>query len=238
MQYTLSSICGREAGFIVGETNPLEFTFVSSQELLPPRLEYLVVPEVEEKGGGTVLSSEAASTRVDVLAQVVEIGVGSAILSDNLTYDETMAILRGSYAPQPKMYGRARVIGYLVNGVVRTPRSAAIPGSTVYIASDALLQQFFSADVTAGVEIGTLINRLNVPVLLDPNGLRRHLAIIAQTGAGKSYLGGKFFESLLQLGGTILVFDPNSDYVQIRKKAGQEERPYHRRREQTLLMMS
>ena len=227
MQNTLSSICGREAGFIVGETSPLEFTFVSSQELLPPRLEYLVVPGVEEKGGGTALSSETASTHVDVLAQVVEIGVGSAILSDNLTYDETMAILRGSYAPQPKMYGRGRVIGYLANGVVRTPRSAAIPGSTVYIASDALLQQFFSADVTAGVEIGTLINRLNVPVLLDPNGLRRHLAIIAQTGAGKSYLGGKFFESLLQLGGTILVFDPNSDYVQIRKKAGQEERPYH-----------
>ena len=227
MQNTLSSICGREAGFIVGETSPLEFTFVSSQELLPPRLEYLVVPGVEEKGGGTALSSEAASTPVDVLAQVVEIGVGSAILSDNLTYDETMAILRGSYAPQPKMYGRARVIGYLANGVIRTPRCAAIPGSTVYIASDALLQQFFSADVTAGVEIGTLINRLKVPVLLDPNGLRRHLAIIAQTGAGKSYLGGKFFESLLQLGGTILVFDPNSDYVQIRKKAGQEERPYH-----------
>src|SRR6266581_480478 len=109
MQNTLSSICGREAGFIVGETSPLEFTFVSSQELLPPRLEYLVVPGVEEKGGGTALSSEAASTPVDVLAQVVEIGVGSAILSDNLTYDETMAILRGSYAPQPKMYGRARV---------------------------------------------------------------------------------------------------------------------------------
>jgi len=227
MQNIHSSICGREAGFIVGETSPLEFTFVSSQELLPPRLEYLVVPGVEERGGGIVPSSEVSSTLVDILAQVVEIGIGSAILSDTLTYDETMAILRGSYAPQPKMYGRARVIGYLASGVVRTPRSAAIPGSTVYIASDALLQQFFSAAVTAGVEIGTLINRLNVPVLLDPNGLRRHLAIIAQTGAGKSYLAGKFFESLLQLGGTILVFDPNSDYVQIRKNAGQEERPYH-----------
>src|SRR6266516_2902969 len=227
MQNMRSSICGREAGFIVGETNPLEFTFVSSKELLPPRLEYLVVPGVEERGGGGVPTSEFASTQVDVLAQVVEIGIGSAVLSDNLNYDETMAILRGSYAPQPKMYGRARVIGYLVNGVVRTPRSAAIPGSTVYIASDALLHQFFSADVTARVEIGTLINRLNVPVLLDPNGLRRHLAIIAQTGAGKSYLAGKFFESLLQQGATILVFDPNSDYVQLRKQAGQEERPYH-----------
>ncbi len=227
MQNMRSSICGREAGFIVGETNPLEFTFVSSKELLPPRLEYLVVPGVEERGGGGVPTSEFASTQVDVLAQVVEIGIGSAVLSESLTYDETVAILRGSYAPQPKMYGRARVIGYLVNGVVRTPRSAAIPGSTVYIASDELLQQFFSMDVTAGVEIGTLINRLNVPVLLDPNGLRRHLAIIAQTGAGKSYLAGTFFENLLQLGGTILVFDPNSDYVQIRKKVGEEERPYH-----------
>ena len=222
-----SSICGREAGFIVGETSPLEFTFVSSRELLPPRLEYLVVPGVEEKGSGHVGLDGTGSSQVDILAQVIEIGIGSAILSERLTYDETMAILRGSYAPQPKMFGRARVIGYLVNGVVRIPRCAAIPGSTVYVASDSLLQQFFSVDVTAGVQIGSLINRPNVPVLLDPNGLRRHLAIIAQTGAGKSYLAGKFFESLLQLGATILVFDPNSDYVQLRKQAGQEERPYH-----------
>src|SRR5436853_102198 len=130
MQNTLSSICGHEAGFIVGETNPLEFTFVSSRELLPPRLEYLVVPGVEEKGRhasneldsfmvvqgqhcqaesplfdacrrNQTPSDEAASIHVDILAQVVEIGIGSAILSDRLTYDETMAILRGEYAPQP-----------------------------------------------------------------------------------------------------------------------------------------
>jgi DNA helicase HerA-like ATPase len=227
MQANTSSICGREAGFIVGETSPLEFTFVSSRELLPPRLEYLVVPGVEEKGNGDFGSDGSASSHVDILAQVIEIGIGSAVLSERLTYDETIAILRGSYALQPKMFGRARVIGYLVRGAVRVPRCAAIPGSTVYVASDSLLQQFFSVDMTAGVQIGSLINRPNVPVLLDPNGLRRHLAIIAQTGAGKSYLAGKFFESLLQHGATILVFDPNSDYVQLRKQTGQEERPYH-----------
>src|SRR5216683_932841 len=71
MQNIRSAICGREAGFIVGETSPLEFTFVSSQELLPPRLEYLVVPEVEEKGGGIIPSSDATNTSVNVLAQVV-----------------------------------------------------------------------------------------------------------------------------------------------------------------------
>lgn len=219
-----SSLYTQEAGFIVGETNPLEFTFVSSRELLPPRLEYLVVPGVEEKAGG---SSTHSNMHVDILAQVVEIGIGSSILSERLTYDETKVILRGSYAPQPKMYGQARVIGYLANGTVRVPRCAVIPGSTVYVASDTALQQFFSVEVKAGIPIGSLINRSAVPVLLDPNGLRRHLAIIAQTGAGKSYLAGKFFESLLQQGATILVFDPNSDYVQLRKRAGQEMRPYH-----------
>jgi uncharacterized protein len=219
-----SSLCAQEAGFVIGETNPLEFAFVSSQELLPPRLEYLVVPGVEEKAGG---SSSNSNMHVDILAQVTEIGIGSSILSERLTYDEAKVILRGDYAPQPKMYGQARVIGYLVNGTVRIPRCAVIPGSTVYVASDAFLQQFFSAEVASGISIGSLINRSAVPVLLDPNGLRRHLAIIAQTGAGKSYLAGKFFESLLQQGATILVFDPNSDYVQLRKQAGQEMRPYH-----------
>ena len=215
---------GREAGFIVGETSPLEFTFVSSREMLPPRLEYLVVPGVEERSSGS--DSGPQSERVDVLAQVVEIGIDSAILSEHLTYDETLAILRGAYAPPPKMYGRARVIGYLTGGTVRVPRCAVSPGTTVYVASDGFLQRFFSLEVDAGIGLGTLINRPEVPVLLDPNGLRRHLAIIAQTGAGKSYLAGKLFESLLQLGATILVFDPNSDYVQLRKAARQEARPY------------
>ncbi len=54
-------------------------------------------------------------------------------------------------------------------------------------------------------------------MLLDPNGLRRHLAVIAQTGAGKSYTVGVVLEKLLQLGGTVVVFDPNSDYVLLRR---------------------
>ena len=76
-----SSVYGLEAGFIVGETNPLEFTFVSSREMLPPRLEYLIVPGVEER---TALSAgtQAQPERVDVLAQVIEVGIDSAVLSE------------------------------------------------------------------------------------------------------------------------------------------------------------
>src|SRR5512142_1281993 len=117
MQTATPPLYGQEAGFIVGETSPLEFTFVSSRDLLPPRLEYLVAPGVEERGVPS--SGSTLDQRVDVLAQVVEVGIDSAILSESLTYDETLAILRGAYAPAPKMYGRARVIGYLAGQTVR-----------------------------------------------------------------------------------------------------------------------
>src|SRR5439155_18020541 len=119
-----------------------------------------------------------------------------------------------------------KVVGYLLDGKVHTSRSATLPGQAVYVAPDGLLESFFSNNVRAGMEVGTLITRGSVPVLLDPNGLRRHLAVIAQTGAGKSYLVGKVFESLLDLGGTFLVFDSNSDYVQMRKSWEYKDKAY------------
>ena len=157
MQSPSSSVHSREAGFIVGETSPLGFTFVSSRDMLPPRLEYLVVPGVEERGLDT--DGAPMSRRIDVLAQVVEVGIDSTILSDRLTYEETRAILHGAYAPPPKMCGSARVVGYLAGGSVRAPRCAPSPGSAVYIASEAFLQRFFSLEITGGVIVGTLMNR-------------------------------------------------------------------------------
>lgn len=207
-------------GYIVGESRPQEFTFVSSPTFAPPRLEYLVVPDVEERVDGKVLT-------VDVLAQVSQIGIDSAVLSDGLTYEETRTILRGDFSPPPKVLGKARVIGYISEEGVKIPRCAAIPGQPVYIASDELLREFFSRNIESGIRAGSLINRAGVEVVLDPNGLRRHLAVIAQTGAGKSYLVGKILESLIELGATVIIFDPNSDYVQLRKVAKDAERPYN-----------
>lgn len=54
------------------------------------------------------------------------------------------------------------------------------------------------------------------------------MAIIAQTGAGKSYLTGRILECLIELGATAIVLDPNSDYVQLRKAARDAETPYVR----------
>lgn len=211
-------------GYVVGESSPQTFSFVTTPDLMPGRLEYLAIRGVTERVGGK-------AHRIDVLAQVAVLGVGSAILGSDLTYEETVAILRGQYSDRPRVIGEARVIGYLRDEgegrkSVRRPRFAAAPGHPVHIAGDTFLQEFFTTGIEHGIEVGHLINRSGVRVQLDPNGLRRHLAIIAQTGAGKSYLAGKLLESLVGLGATVLVLDPNSDYVQIRKVTKHANTPY------------
>jgi DNA helicase HerA-like ATPase len=192
-------------GYVVGEVRTDEFTFVTNREIAPPRLEYIVLPVQEP------------TRRIDVLAQVTSLSVSSRLLDTSLSYTEVESILNRLKSSPPIVVGTAKVLGYLEDdNSVRFPRHAATPGTSVSPAPDEILRKFFSS-VTSGIEIGALINRDQVPVLLNPNGLRRHLAVIAQTGAGKSYTVGVILEKLLQLGGTVVVFDPNSDYVLMRR---------------------
>jgi hypothetical protein len=91
---------------------------------MPGRLEYLAIRGVTERIDGKAY-------RIDVLAQVAALGVGSAILGGDLTYEETLAILQGQYSDRPRVIGEARVIGYLRDEgkgrkSVRRPRFARL----------------------------------------------------------------------------------------------------------------
>ncbi|MFQ6057733.1 MAG: ATP-binding protein [Anaerolineae bacterium] len=209
-------------GYVVGEVRTDAFTFVTNAQIAPPRLEYVVVRGVQERLDDRV-------RQVEVLAQVSSLAVSSRLLDTSMSYGEVEAILRRLGSSPPVIVGVAKVLGYLDGDVVRFPRGAAMPGTEVHLAPDDLLREFFSRNVSSGIEIGSLINRPGVGVLLDPNGLRRHLAVIAQTGAGKSYTVGVILEKLLDLGGTVIVFDPNSDYVLMRRDDRQRPTPFAQR---------
>lgn len=200
-------------GYIVGQAETGYFAFVSDMETYPPKHEYLLVKGVKERKGEGFIS-------VDVLAQVNRISNRSDILSDTLSLDEVESIIE-RYSGTTKVFGEAKVLGYMDDrGDVVMPRSATVPGQAVTIAPNDLLERFFTKRGGRGIHIGGLITRDEVNVQLDPNGFRRHVAVIAQTGAGKSYLVGLVLEKLLPLGASIIVLDPNSDYVMMKKTGG------------------
>ncbi|MCR4427750.1 MAG: ATP-binding protein [Caldiserica bacterium] len=207
-------------GFVVGEARSDSFLFVTTPDLCPPRLEYVVLKGLRERISGK-------EEGVEVLAQITELRATSQVFDSALTFQETETILRAEYSASPRILATATVLGYLDSqDRVFLPRSTPLPGDRVFVAPDDLLERFFTRNIQDGILVGTLINRPQVKVKIDPNGLRRHLAIIAQTGAGKSYLSGILLENLLQLGGTIIVFDPNSDYVYMRKDRRGKETPF------------
>ena len=200
-------------GYIVGQAETGFFNFVSDTETYPPKHEYLLVKNVKERKGDEFI-------KVDVLAQVNRISNRSDILAATLSLDEVESII-GRYSGTTKVFGEAKVLGYMdERGDVIMPRSATVPGQAVTIAPNDLLENFFTKKGGKGIHIGGLITRKDVPVQLDPNGFRRHVAVIAQTGAGKSYLVGLVLEKLLPLGASIIVLDPNSDYVMMKKTGG------------------
>ena len=211
-------------GYVVGEVSTEGFSFVTNPQLAPPRLEYVRLRGLRERQGDRL-------REVDVLAQVSQLSVSSRLLSGSMNYGEVETILRRLGASPPVLIGQANILGYLdpETRSVRVPRGAAMPGAVVEKAPDAMLRNFFSKGVADGLEIGALINRPQVDVKLDPNGLRRHMAVIAQTGAGKSYTVGVVLEQLLQLGGSIMVFDPNSDYVKMGRQPDGRATPFAER---------
>lgn len=211
-------------GFVVGEVRTDAFAFVSHVDAVPPRLEYVVLRGVSERVGTELRT-------VDVLAQVTRLSVSNRLLAPSLSFAEVEAILRRLGASPPIVMGEATVLGYLdaESQSVRLPRGAALPGMAVERAPDALLSAFFNRGRDEGIALGHLINRPAVPVRLDPNGLNRHLAVIAQTGAGKSYTVGVVLEQLLELGGSIVVLDPNSDYVLLRRTPERSATPFAER---------
>ena len=100
------------------------------------------------------------------------------------------------------------------------PRIAPPPGLPIYLAEPHLLAEVISrkrpGDIGA-VHLGSLLTRRpdEVPISMDANEFTNtHLAIIAGTGAGKSYLAGVIVEELLRPNNAaaVLIIDPHGEY--------------------------
>jgi DNA helicase HerA-like ATPase len=114
------------------------------------------------------------------------------------------------------------VLGYHDPGLgdFINPRVPPSGGAAIYIAEDELLAEVLSkrkAGERGGAAIGSLLSRPPgaVPVALDVKGFTStHLAIIASTGSGKSYLAGVLLEELMapHNRAAALIIDPHGEY--------------------------
>ncbi|MFA4983161.1 MAG: ATP-binding protein [Candidatus Micrarchaeia archaeon] len=105
-------------------------------------------------------------------------------------------------------------------GIVRSTFPVA-PGSRVIAAEDALLKRFLHLDEN-GLELGTLQHH-SLPARISMGRLlQKHLAILAMSGSGKSYLTSVMMEELLDRKAengrlAVVVLDSHGEYVGFRQ---------------------
>lgn len=112
------------------------------------------------------------------------------------------------------------IIGYKdKDNILRQPRTPFEPGAEVLIADDNLIHEIIRLDSSDTAFIGTLEGKENIRINLDMNKLlTKHVAILAKTGAGKSYVAGVLAEEIIEKKIPLLIIDPHGEYSQIKTK--------------------
>ncbi|MEM7133946.1 MAG: ATP-binding protein [Chloroflexota bacterium] len=134
-----------------------------------------------------------------------------------------IASLLGYDSPDSELFElTVTVLGYHspIMGDFINPRVPPAAGWPIFIASDDLLTTVLSKRKKAdrgSAHLGSLLSRAGdaVPVALDVSGFTStHLAIIASTGSGKSYLAGVLLEEMMMPHNraSVLIIDPHGEY--------------------------
>ena len=101
----------------------------------------------------------------------------------------------------------------LENGNINRLKYPVSPGSKIFIATPSVVSQFLGLD-EEGIYWGDLASN-NVKIRINLSRLlRKHLAILAISGAGKSYATSILLEELVNIGKlAVLVIDPHGEYA-------------------------
>ncbi|WP_069806929.1 ATP-binding protein [Vulcanisaeta thermophila] len=196
-----------EIGYLVNVESPLVYAISIKREARVTRYDYVYVPirdyvdgkEINTKVLGQILWIRREPYRVGTDGYVPEVLEG--IPSESLV---------------EVVQGRVLVLGYKLGDKIIMPRTAPPIGTPVYLADESMVREFIKVPEERALCIGSLATRSGVPFCIDMNGLRRHMAIIAATGSGKTWSSVVLIEELLKKGATVLVFDPHGEYTHIK----------------------
>lgn len=116
--------------------------------------------------------------------------------------------------------GLCNVIGYKdAEGILRQLRTPLKPGTEVHVAPEELIKEIIKPGVKDTAFIGTLEGKKDIRVNLDLSRLlTKHVAILAKTGAGKSYVAGVLIEEILEKKIPLVIIDPHGEYSMLKEK--------------------
>ena len=199
-------------GKLVGNTgDPSSLTVAFRDSFSARRGEFIRIAHQERQND--------AST--DVLGRILTISRSNIMFNQSLGEGiSEIEILPSTKISGETVFGKIELIGYKdpVTGEIRMPRRPLDPGAKVYGVNFEFLTRFYEFSEDTSLHLGNLVGYERgdniVPVYVDINLLAtEHLAVLAMTGAGKSYTVGRIIERMVaQKNASVVVFDPHGEY--------------------------
>lgn len=189
--------------------NPHEFSFVLNKpetEITIKLGMYILVP-IDE--------GEVIATIMDVFKTNRYFSSPSAVKG----YEESGRSLSSIFPSDSWEYiiAKAKPLGIITDGGIRRLLSPISPGLEVYLAENEILREFLGFNHQNGLKIGKILeHELDVEIDLT-RMLQKHAALLAISGAGKSYTTSVIIEEILsrkQKDGRIalVLFDVHGEY--------------------------
>ncbi len=182
----------------------------------PSSDEFYVVLD-EEVGKGAYLEYERGDDTV--MARVAEVFRSNEYFENPESVSESMKNDESIHDRFPVdewevSIGKAVIMGKFSSGMVRRVSNAPSPGKEVEKADPDRVRRFLGL-VEGGLSIGT-VQQQGIDASLDiTDTLQKHFAVLAQSGAGKSYSASVLLEELLdrEHAPAVVAIDPHGDYT-------------------------
>ncbi|MDD2678740.1 MAG: ATP-binding protein [Candidatus Nanoarchaeia archaeon] len=110
------------------------------------------------------------------------------------------------------------IIGYKdAESLLKVPKTTISSGTEIYKADNEFIKKILGLEKEDGLYIGVLDNYPSIKVMIDEKKIvTKHLAVLAKTGAGKSYTLGVIVEELLEKGVPVVIMDPHGEYSSLK----------------------
>jgi DNA helicase HerA-like ATPase len=117
---------------------------------------------------------------------------------------------------EKKTVASARVIGFRDSrGFLKTPKVPFAPATPVFAAPKDFIKETLGL-VKSGAYVG-MLEGYDIKVHLDTDRMiKKHISILAKTGAGKSYAAGVLLEELAEAKLPVVIVDPHGEYKTLR----------------------
>jgi hypothetical protein len=230
-----ASIINRYVGTLVGESTSREFRLAVAHEEI--REQDIIGVDAELRQPGNQSSTEkiriwAKVQRIERLNPLFPSEAGHELAATRTNpFDTVLSLSREMVTAVCQVLGVEPLDGS-GGGKLDQLRYPPQPASSAYRPDSSDIARVVIGELqenqNRALDIASLANRPEVNVSVDGHAIvSRHLAILAMTGAGKSWTSRRIIEELAKKKYPIVIFDPHGDYTGLADIEGLNVKRYY-----------